>query len=633
MKNVFGSAILLLFFTLSYGQKADYNTSAIADSLKENANAVIRLNQVDIDISSQRNMKIKTKRVITILNEKGLGVIDAFENYNKSTSVKSIDAVVYNSFGKEIKKISRKDFKDQTAIAGGTLFSDNRLIYLEYIPTEYPFTIVFESEITTSNTAFIPQWRPLSDYYVSVEKSVLNVNYPPALGFKKKELNFANYRINKTTDTETQLSYTVSNLLPLKYEDNSPSTVFPKLMLGLEQFNLEGVDGTVKTWKEYGQWFSENILTGTTDLSDETKMKIKELVGNETDPINKAEIVYKYMQGRTRYVSVQVGIGGFKPMLAKDVDRLGYGDCKALSNYTRALLDVVGVQSYYTELYGSSYKMDIMSDFFSIQGNHVVLAIPNGDNYIWLECTSQEDPFGYQGTFTDDRYALIVKPEGGEIVRTKVYPDDGNSQISKGNYSLLEDGTFLGSVTIVSQGSQYSRKFSIEKMSPVDKDAHYKEYWDNISNLKIKKATFSNDKEKVTFTENVEVSAANYGVITGNKMMFVVNGFNKFSSNVKKIRNRKSAFEIQRGYFDNDEIEINLPSGFNIEAIPNNFEFKTKFGEYKAEFIKKEKNTILYKRSIFVKKGLYRNTEYDEYRLFMEQVSKNDNAKIILIKN
>ena len=58
---------------------------------------------------------------------------------------------------------------------------------------------------------------------------------------------------------------------------------------------------------------------------------------NETDPIEKAKIVYKYMQEKTRYISVQVGIGGFKPMLAKDVDRLGYGDCKALSNYTKAL--------------------------------------------------------------------------------------------------------------------------------------------------------------------------------------------------------------------------------------------------------------------------------------------------------
>ncbi|MNL44651.1 hypothetical protein D3C87_1672400 [compost metagenome] len=84
---------------------------------------------------------------------------------------------------------------------------------------------------------------------------------------------------------------------------------------------------------------------------------------------------------------------------------------------------------------------------------------------------------------------------------------------------------------------------------------------------------------------------------------------------------------------DKDEIEINLPAGFTIEFLPSNYELKGKFGEYKTEIIKKENNKLLYKRSIFVNKGKYSNKEYDEYRLFMEQVSRNDNAKIVLTKN
>ena len=76
--------------------------------------------------------------------------------------------------------------------------------------------------------------------------------------------------------------------------------MYPKLMMGLEFFNLEGVDGNVKNWKEYGQWFSDKILTGTTDLSPETIAKIKSLVGTETDPIKKAKIVYKYIPATTQ---------------------------------------------------------------------------------------------------------------------------------------------------------------------------------------------------------------------------------------------------------------------------------------------------------------------------------------------
>ena len=116
-------------------------------------------------------------------------------------------------------------------------------------------------------------------------------------------------------------------------------------------------------------------------------------------------------------------------------------------------------------------------------------------------------------------------------------------------------------------------------------------------------------------------------------MIFTVDAFNQSSGNVKRIRNRKNPFEIQRGYLDSDEIEINLPAGFTIEFLPSNFDLKGKFGEYKTEIIKKENNKLIYKRTMFLNKGKYSNKEYDEYRLFMEQVSKNDNAKIILTKN
>jgi hypothetical protein len=459
--------------------------------------------------------------------------------------------------------------------------------------------------------------------------------YPDKLGFKKMEFNFSNFKIEKILDTSTNLSYTVTNILAQKQEDYSPvvNTIFPKLMMGLELFHLEGVDGNAKTWKEFGQWYSDKILLGTTDLPDETKMKVKALVGDEKDPIKKAKLIYNFVQQKVRYISIQVGIGGWKPMLASDVDRLGYGDCKALTNYTKALLDVVNVPSYYTILYGDRKKLNIQSEFVSMQGNHVILSIPNGDNYTWLECTSQDDPFGYQGIFTDDRKVLVIKPEGGEIVRTKVYEDNGNTQISKGSYALTAKGDFSGKITLVSEGSQYSQKASIENLQPTEKEVHYKDYWGHINNLKINKISFSNDKDKISLTENIAVEAVNYGSLTSNKLIFVVNAFNKTNAYVKRIRNRKNPLEIQRGYLDQDEVSVILPVGFSVEYIPDNYELSSKFGNYKTEIVKKDTSNLVYKRTLLINKGLYAIKEYDEYRLFIEQISKNDNAKIILTPN
>lgn len=627
----------LLFIALSFqisAQKKEYISLTVPDSLKENANAVIRFSQIDINILSQQSMTVKEKRVVTIWNQNGLNAINAITSYDKRKTVKSIEAIVYDAFGNEIKKIKRKDFKDQSASGGGTLFSDGRYLSIDYTPSQYPFTIVYECETETSNTAFIPTWFVITDYYVSVEKSILNIMFPSSLGFRKKEFNFENFKIIKEKETDTQLTYSVQNILAQKHEDYTPvSRIFPKVMMGLDHFNLEGVDGTAKNWNEYGKWFSENILKGTDVLNEDSKSKIKALVGSETDPIKKAKIVYKFVQEKSRYVSVQVGIGGFKPMFANDVDRLGYGDCKGLSNYTRALLQTVGVPSYYTELYGDDNIRDIEADFFSIQGNHAILCIPNGTENIFLECTSQTDPFGFQANFTDDRDVVVMKPDGGQIIHTKKYQDKDNSQISKGNYSIDATGTLVGSLQINSAGSQYHQKVRLEILQPDEKDDHYKKYWSALNALKVEKLNFVNDKENVRFEEHVKLNVANYGSKVADKIIFAVNAFNLSSANVKRIRNRKNPFEIQRGFYDVDEIEIKLPAQFAVENMPADFEFNSKFGEYKTQITKKDEKTIVYKRAFWVKKGFYTNKEYDEYRLFMEQISRNDNAKIILTPN
>ncbi len=74
---------------------------------------------------------------------------------------------------------------------------------------------------------------------------------------------------------------------------------------------------------------------------------------------------------------------------------------KDLTNYTKALLDLVGVTSYYSHIDANSDEpVSFENDFASLeQGNHVILNIPNKDKDVWLECTSQTMPFGFLGDF------------------------------------------------------------------------------------------------------------------------------------------------------------------------------------------------------------------------------------------
>src|SRR5690606_22075365 len=122
-------------------------------------------------------MATTQKRIVTVLNENGNGYINAYKHYDPTTKIKSIQAVVFDSFGKEIKKIKKNDFRDVSAVSGGTLYSDSRLLYLDYTPTGYPYTIEFTSEVETSNTAFMTPWYFLDGYHVSTEESFYELTF------------------------------------------------------------------------------------------------------------------------------------------------------------------------------------------------------------------------------------------------------------------------------------------------------------------------------------------------------------------------------------------------------------------------------------------------------------------------
>lgn len=632
MKPIF-TTLFILFSISIFSQEIAYSSFLIPKELIENANSVVRNQEIEIEIVSRKEMIIKKKKVITVFNNKGINNIDAIEFYDKTTKVKDIEAIIYNSFGKELKKIKRKDFVDQSIADGFSIYRDDRKLFLDYTPTEFPFTIVYNSEIETSNTAFIPSWFPIDDYYESVEKSSIRIKFSSELGFKYKEKNFIENVILKQ-ENANEISFITTNLVAEKYEELSPSftNTNPSVMFGLDLFNLEGLDGSAKSWNEFGNWYYSNLLSDNNEVSIQTQNKIKELVQGIENPIEKARIIYKYVQDKTRYVSIQLGIGGWKPMMATDVDRLGYGDCKALTNYTRVLLKSVGIESYCTLIYGGKTIKNIEENFVSTQGNHMILAIPNNNNYTFLECTSQTSPFGFQGDFTDDRYALIVKPEGGEIVKTNNYNNEKSKQITKGNYSINEEGSINASLYRTSTGNQYDNYYFLERATAEEIDKYYKYYFNWINNLKIEKVNFKNNNEDIIFNEELDFRAINYVNISGNLFMFPLNAFTQNTYLPAKYRNRKSPFEIPKEYQENDEIEISLPSGFSIDSKPDNFELNNKFGTYKIEISIKNPTTIIYKRFLSIKKGEYENLEYENYTKFQEQINKYDNAKIVLIK-
>jgi hypothetical protein len=634
MKSV--SLLFLLLFTFFSTQAQDYSLLGfdIPKDLKENANAVVRDHFWDITIESVDKIVIKRRYVVTLLNKIGHERFsDTYAHYDDDTKIKKLSAKIYNAFGKEIKKFSKGKFTDISAVDGGSLYSSSRVKYVEYTPISYPYTLVFEVETVSKTTGFIPRWKPLPSYYLGVQKNTYKLTNKTTSKIRTKEKFFGDYTIERK-DLEKGFQYTISNVEPVKYEENSVGlkNLTPELMVASNTFALKGVRGEAKDWNEFGEWMYRKLIMGRSVLEEATKSKIKSLVQGVDDPIEKAKIVYKFMQDKTRYISVQVGIGGWEPIAANQVDKVGYGDCKGLTNYTKALLDVVGVESYYTVVYASD-REDIDKDFASIQGTHVILNIPNEGKDIWLECTSQIMPFGFLGDFTDDRNVLVITPEGGIIKRTSSYLNEENLQTSRAVIKLDAKGNVSAKIDRVSKGIQYDRKFYLESESESELKKHYKSnIWAYNNNLEIKNIKIKNDKDSVVFNEKMDITIAEYASINQNDYLFRVNIFNRNSFVPKRYRKRKLPLKVSRGYKDVDNYTFTIPEGHQITMLPSDKVINNKFGEYKVSFKKIDDATFTYQKILIIKAGEYPKEDYDSYRKFRKSISKYDNIRISLTK-
>ncbi|WP_340065582.1 DUF3857 domain-containing protein [Ascidiimonas aurantiaca] len=625
--------VFAVFPLLSFSQDLNYSYLTVPQELKENANAVVRYEEKDILLENTDKMIISYKRVITVLNEEGNRLVGAFAFYDDDTRITQLQAVIYDTMGNEIKKVRNKDFKDQSAVDGATLYSESRVKFLDYTPVSYPYTIEFSYETKTPITVFIPSWSPLSRYFQSVQKSVYKITYAEGMDVRVKERHFNGFSIaNKSTDG--LVHYEATNLEALKPEYLAlPINEFtPGVMVASTKFNAHGVHGSASNWQEFGKWMYDHLLQGRDHLDPETISRVQQLTAHLEDPVEKAKIVYKYIQDNTRYISVQVGIGGYQPIPASDVDRVKYGDCKGLTNYTMALLSAVGIESYYVHVEAGTEKIDMENDFASMnQGNHAILYIPNENDEIWLDCTSQVHPFGFVGDFTDDREVLVMTPEGGVIKRTPVYANETNHKHTKASIALNTEGTVNAEVSIISKGIEYDRRFYLEHSSEKDKIAFYKRDWHYLNNLHVSTVSLENNRDDISFKEHLNVQIDTYATSSGERLLLTPNFFNKETHVPQRYRNRISDFRIERGYWYEDEYTITLPPGYKIEALPEPVDIENKYGHYKMK-LEVSGQTLHYYRDLLLKKGTYDKGDYDAYRKFKRTVAKTDNAKIVLIK-
>ncbi|MBB5394830.1 DUF3857 domain-containing protein [Mucilaginibacter sp. AK015] len=632
MRRVLVLVMLLGAATLTHAQ-VNYDVSLIAKDLLPYASAVVRDQSVYTEVKDNSTY-YHIKKAITVLNQNGDDLAHIVVWYNKTNLIKSIKGTTYNEFGKPTGKFSEKNFEDENAASDMSLFEDSRVKH--FIPSigSYPYTIEYEYEIRSKQTLNINDWQPNPNTGLAVQKSSYTFACPPDFDIRYKEINMPVKVTTSSKDGLKTYTWQVNNLKAVRSEPFSPvsETYLSTVKIAPKNFVYAGITGSFTNWNELGRWNYEKLLANRQTLPPETIEQVKILTAGITDIKQKAKKIYAYMQGKTRYISVQVGIGGYQPMQAADVDKFSYGDCKALVNYTQALLKAAGIDSWYCVVNGDDTKISMLNDFAGMsQGNHVILCLPLKNDTTFLECTSQKIPFGFLGDFTDDRTVLACTPEGGKLLHTPRYASKDNLQSRKAAFNIDTTGALNGNMVTVYQGTQYTNPDELVNEPFGEQKKVLQKMYARISNLNIEKCDIKQDKLQMPVaTETVKLSARDFASADNDKLYFALNPVNKYGT-IRDVRNRVNPVYINRGYIDEDEITYHLPAGYRPDMQPLNINIKQPFGSFTMTAVVNNGN-IIYKRRVELVDGTYSKDTYESLVDFYQRIADADAYNVTLIK-
>lgn len=625
--------ILTIFIALALlkANAQEYAITDIPDSLLIDANAVVRLDEVFFKQNDINSATSKYTFVITILNEKGVDDAYILIPQDRLRELKSFSGIVQDpKTGKTIKKISKSDLYT-TAYSPG-MISDDKISLYHYEPSSYPFTLKYEYEIKHKNgICAYPTFIPISGYNIATQKAKYTIQLPTDMKIRYKALQYPNYKPNVIQQGEyTAYEWVVENLCAIDNEPYAPplNAIAPAIMIAPQSFCMEGNCGNMTDWKSLGAWFAK-LQEGRTDIPQQLKDKLLELVKDAPTDREKIRLIYKYLQNNTRYVSIQFGIGGFQPLTAESVAKSGFGDCKALTNYMRSMLDAIGIPSIYTVI--STDRKNIYTDYASLnQMNHVILAVPQPSDTIWLECTSSEMPFNYTHSDIAGHQALLVTPNGGEICRVRPLPEVGDNTSSNFTIEVMENGNGKAMVKKDYKLEAYEKMLNFLYNMSRPEQINYLASNSNLSKVKIADLDIKpNHSELPDLQLNYAMDIERYANKSGNRLFVPFSPIELKIGSLLKQSKRKYDIVIGAGMVQTDTLEISIPNGYEPETIPKPASIESVFGNYSLKTAVNNNNTLQVIQQIYLKQGRYPASEYENFRLFLKQIGKESSKRAV----
>ncbi|MBQ0034463.1 MAG: transglutaminase domain-containing protein [Bacteroidales bacterium] len=588
--------------------------------------ATVLTSTTEVESFSERSAVCRYRQSVIVRSSKGTDAAEFVSVCSPYCELSKFSGKVTDLFGREIRKIKKADLTRSEY--SSSLADDYYFWFFEYEPVSYPVVVTYEWEEKLSGSIIAyPPFAPQSSYEVDVVGATYRFisHSADSLRWQARNATPSLTRTEEKGRTVYEFSFGSLPALP-RYAWGLPlREQAPSVQIAPQGFDMQQTRCDLRSWQSLGLW-SAQLISGRDVLPEALRTHLHQLTDTCTTARQKVLAVRKYMGETTRYVSIQLGIGGWQPMSAADVYAKGIGDCKALSNYLRAMLREVGIESVYTLI--STRERRLLPDFPTMnQLDHVVLMVPLPGDTMWIECTNPRIPAGYAPSGWAGHEAILVTPEGGRLIEVPGLPDSLCRELASYDIVLDASGNARVSGSCTSTGRCFEQDARFERL---DSDDRRKSL---LRSVRLPKATILSldaRTEGSVFGMQFEAETEGYARVSGSRMFIPVSPYSFPSlSNAKEPAHTIDLSD--EGYTHTDTVRFTIPEGWRIESLPRTRDEHTPFGNCELNITAGGRQITVVVSSSLIS-GRYPQADYDAWIAFRKSRTNLTKQEIVLVR-
>jgi hypothetical protein len=318
---------------------------------------------------------------------------------------------------------------------------------------------------------------------------------------------------------------------------------------------------------------------------------------------------------------------------AEDIFRHGYAYGNEIDFLFTALARAAGFDASIVQVVdrtSAEFEPQVLD---ASQLNATVVLVRLRDENLYFDPATRFCPYGMLPWFESDTQGVKWDKSGGQLVGVPARANELSVIERTAALTLQPDGSLEGALEVVFTGQEALDR----RLSAADEDeaGRRKLLEDEIKELTPPGATI--DVDSVTGWQDSEqplkvkgrIHASRFAAFTLKRMLFPPAVFQATRKNRFTTANRTQPVFLRHGYSELDRITISLPTGYRLEAVPSETEYKTSFGTFQAKRTS-ETGAVRLERHAVMSRYYFPIESYGVVRQYFEKQRQGDAENVVL---